>query len=75
MHDAVTQKIEGFPLVIVAPCEGTGYEIGAVSIVKGNHNDALAQAFVEFALTPEGQATGAKAGRTRCHPTPGRHCR
>ncbi len=65
MHDAVTQKIEGFPLVIVAPCEGTGYEIGAVSIVKGNHNDALAQAFVEFALTPEGQATGAKAGQNQ----------
>src|SRR3546814_425753 len=35
MHDAVTQKQAGYPLVIVAPCEGTGYEIGAVSIVQG----------------------------------------
>ena len=65
MHDAVTQKIEGFPLVIVAPCEGTGYEIGAVSIVKGNHNTALAQTFVEFALSPEGQETGAIAGQNQ----------
>ena len=65
MHDAVTQKIEGFPLVIVAPCEGTGYEIGAVSIVKGNHNTALAQTFVEFALSPEGQETGATAGQNQ----------
>ncbi|MDH7801856.1 iron(III) transport system substrate-binding protein [Rhizobium sp. AN70] len=65
MHDAVTQKIEGFPLVIVAPCEGTGYEIGAVSIVKGSRHDALAQAFVKFALSPEGQETGAKAGQNQ----------
>jgi len=36
-----------------------------ISIVKGNHNDALAQAFVEFALSPEGQATGAKAGQNQ----------
>lgn len=65
MHDAVTQKEEGYPLIIVAPCEGTGYEIGAVSIVKGSHNLAAAEAFVEFALSPEGQATGAAAGQNQ----------
>ncbi len=65
MHDAVTQKEEGFPLVIVAPCEGTGYEIGAVSIIKGTTNIEAAQSFVEFALSPEGQATGAAAGQNQ----------
>lgn len=65
MHDAVTQKEEGFPLVIVAPCEGTGYEIGAVSIVKGTANIEAAQRFVEFALSPEGQSTGAAAGQNQ----------
>ncbi len=65
MHDAVTQKEGGAPLVIVAPCEGTGYEIGAVSIVKGSRNLEEARRFVDFALSPEGQATGAAAGQNQ----------
>ncbi len=65
MHDAVTQKQAGFPLVIVAPCEGTGYEIGAVSIVKGARHGAEARRFVDFALSPEGQRTGALAGQNQ----------
>ena len=63
MHDAVTQKQAGSPLVIVAPCEGTGYEIGAVSILKGARNLEIARRFVDFALSPEGQATGVVAGQ------------
>src|SRR5690606_8377670 len=35
MHDAVDQTVPGFPIVTVAPCEGTGYEIGSMSIIKG----------------------------------------
>ncbi|MEH7844688.1 ABC transporter substrate-binding protein [Rhizobium laguerreae] len=65
MHDAVTQKQSGFPLVIVAPCEGTGYEIGAVSIVKGARNIEEAKRFVDFALSPEGQGTGAASGQNQ----------
>ncbi len=65
MHDAVTQKEAGAPLVIVAPCEGTGYEIGAVSIVKGTTRLEAARQFVDFALSPEGQATGAAAGQNQ----------
>ncbi|MFW5833936.1 MAG: ABC transporter substrate-binding protein, partial [Pseudomonadota bacterium] len=33
LHDAVTQKVEGFPIEPVAPCEGTGYEIGSMSLI------------------------------------------
>lgn len=65
MHDAVTQKEAGAPLVIVAPCEGTGYEIGAVSIVRGTNNREEARRFVNFALSPEGQATGAQADQNQ----------
>lgn len=65
MHDAVTQKQAGYPLVIVAPCEGTGYEIGAVSIVKGARHGKEARRFVDFALSPEGQRTGALAGQNQ----------
>lgn len=65
MHDAVTQKQAGYPLEIVAPCEGTGYEIGAVSIIKGARNLENAKLFVDFALSAEGQATGAAAGQNQ----------
>lgn len=65
MHDAVTLKQAGSPLVIVAPCEGTGYEIGAVSIIKGAHNPDNARLFVDFALSPEGQGTGAASGQNQ----------
>ncbi len=37
-HDAVVQAIGGAPVVIVSPCEGTGYEIGSMSIIKGAKN-------------------------------------
>jgi iron(III) transport system substrate-binding protein len=30
-HDIVTQVVNGFPVEIVSPCEGTGYEIGSMS--------------------------------------------
>ncbi len=62
MHDMVTQKQAGFPIEIVAPCEGTGYEIGGVSIIKGARNIDNAKLFVDFALSPEGQGAGAAAG-------------
>lgn len=65
IHDAVTQKHAGAPLVIVAPCEGTGYEIGAVSIIKGASNLEAAHRFVDFSLSPEGQATGAASGQNQ----------
>ena len=65
IHDAVTQKHAGAPLVVVVPCEGTGYEIGAVSIVKGARNMEAARQFVDFSLSPDGQATGAIAGQNQ----------
>ncbi len=61
LHDAVTQVISGAPVKIVAPCEGTGYEIGSMSIVKGARNLANAKKFYDWALTPAVQALGEKA--------------
>ncbi|MBL8573924.1 MAG: ABC transporter substrate-binding protein [Hyphomicrobiaceae bacterium] len=59
LHDGVTQAINGFPVKVVAPCEGTGYEIGSMSIIKGAPNAKSAQRFYDFALSPAAQATGA----------------
>jgi len=61
LHDAVTQRVNGAPVAIVAPCEGTGYEIGSMSIIKGARNMQNAQRFFDWALTAEAQAIGAQA--------------
>ena len=55
MHDAVKQAVSGFPVVTVAPCEGTGYEIGSMSIIKGARNLEEAKQFYDWALTAEAQ--------------------
>jgi iron(III) transport system substrate-binding protein len=61
MFAAVAEAEAGFPVTSVAPCEGTGYEIGSMSIVKGARNPGNARAWYEFALTPAAQATGVRA--------------
>jgi iron(III) transport system substrate-binding protein len=56
MHDAVAQTAEGFPVKAIAPCEGTGYEIGSMSIVKGARNMENAKIWYDWSLTSEVQS-------------------
>ncbi len=56
LHDAVKQAASGFPVVPVAPCEGTGYEIGSMSIINGARNPESAQKFYDWALTADVQS-------------------
>lgn len=56
MHDAVAQTAEGFPVKSIAPCEGTGYEIGSMSIVKGARNLDSAKAWYDWSLKAEVQS-------------------
>jgi iron(III) transport system substrate-binding protein len=58
IHDVITEAQAGFPVKSVAPCEGTGYEIGSISIVKGARNLDAARKFVDWALTPAAQKLG-----------------
>lgn len=60
-HDMVTQAVKGFPIKIVSPCEGTGYEIGSVSIIEGARNPENARKWVDFALDPKIQTMAAQA--------------
>ena len=60
MHDMVTQILAGAPIKTIAPCEGTGYETGAVSMVKGSKNPAAARRFFDFALSKEAQDINAR---------------
>ena len=52
MHDVVTMAVDGAPVKIVAPCEGTGYEIGSMCIIKGARNLENAKKWYDWALTP-----------------------
>ena len=61
IHDAVVFAVQGDPIKPVAPCEGTGYEIGSMSIVKGARNLDNAKKFYDWALTPAAQALAAPA--------------
>jgi iron(III) transport system substrate-binding protein len=60
-HDALYQILGGAHLKIVSPCEGTGYEIGSMSIIKGAKNMENAKKWYDWALTPEAQAIGLDA--------------
>ena len=51
-HDILTNKAQGLPVELIVP-EMTGFEIGAVSIVKGGPNLVAAKAFVDWVLTKE----------------------
>lgn len=61
IHDAVVFAVQGDPIKAVAPCEGTGYEIGSMSIIKGARNLDSARKFYDWALTPAAQALAAPA--------------
>lgn len=56
MHDAVKQAASGFPIKVVAPCEGTGYEIGSMSLIKDSRNPENAQKFYDWALQADVQS-------------------
>ena len=60
VHGAVKQATKGFPIEAVAPCEGTGYEIGSASIIKGARNLDSAKKFIDFALTADVQSMSAQ---------------
>ncbi|MEP6824550.1 MAG: ABC transporter substrate-binding protein [Ramlibacter sp.] len=51
-----------FPVKTAAPCEGTGYEVGGIALVKGARNLANAKKYYDFLMSAEGQAIGGKSG-------------
>ena len=61
LHDHVTMIVEGAPMKAVAPCEGTGYEIGSMSIIKGARNLESAKKWYDWALTAKAQSMATAA--------------
>jgi iron(III) transport system substrate-binding protein len=48
--------VDGAPVKTVAPCEGTGYETGSVSLVRGGKNPEAARRFYDWTLSAEAQS-------------------
>lgn len=61
VHDVTTEAVNGFPVGSATPSEGTGAEVGSMSIVKNGPNTEVAKKFYEWALTPGGQQFGLAA--------------
>jgi iron(III) transport system substrate-binding protein len=61
VHDGPGEAMQGFPVATITPAEGTGAEIGSMSIIKGARNLDAAKKFYEWALTPQAQQFGAAA--------------
>jgi iron(III) transport system substrate-binding protein len=61
-HEFVTQQLQGFPVEITIPCEGTGDALGGMALVAGGPNPTEARAFYDWALTKNAQEL---ANRTR----------
>jgi iron(III) transport system substrate-binding protein len=71
MHDMVNLKKQGFPVEIVSPCEGTGYEVGAVSVVTATPNMDAATRWVEYVISAEAQTRGLEVGVFNIPSNPG----
>ena len=61
VHDGPGEAMQGFPVATVTPAEGTGAEIGSMTIIKGARNLDNAKKFYEWALTAAAQEMGAAA--------------
>ncbi len=55
-HDLIAKgNAKGYPIISTFPKEGTGYEIGGISLVKGGPEPELAKKFVDWALSVRAQ--------------------
>jgi iron(III) transport system substrate-binding protein len=62
-HDCIKNYEEGFTdLVVTFPSEGTGYEIGAVALVKGAKNPENAKKWIDWSLQADTQEIGPTVG-------------
>lgn len=63
LHTGLMYIEDGYDnIVLTAPSEGTGYEVGGTAIIAGCKNPEPAKLFIEFALTPECQEIGQTVG-------------
>jgi iron(III) transport system substrate-binding protein len=61
-HDIIQVARSKKPVQVVSPCEGTGYEIGSMSLIHGARHIDEAKKFYEWALAPDAQTLAAQNG-------------
>ncbi|MDT8858943.1 ABC transporter substrate-binding protein [Alkalihalobacillus sp. MEB130] len=66
-HDILAPMKEGYPITLSFPEDGTGYEVGAVGIIKGGPADEVenAKKFIEWSVSKEAQDLYDKGGHYR----------
>lgn len=63
LHDGIKYQKQGYTdLVLSAPSEGTGYEIGAVALIKNAPDPEAAKIFIDWCLKKDVQEMGQKFG-------------
>ena len=68
-HDIVAKGVGmGYPLVMSFPSEGTGYEVGGVSMIKGARQVEEAQIFIDWCFSEEAQNLFKKYSRLPVNP-------
>ncbi len=56
LDEFIPEQFAGAPIETVLPCEGTGYSVGAMSLVRGARNLDNARKFYDWALTVDAQS-------------------
>ncbi len=55
-HDIMAKGINaGYPVVMTFPKEGTGYEVGGLSLIKGGPEPELGKKFIDWCFTTKAQ--------------------
>ncbi|AEF83789.1 iron ABC transporter substrate-binding protein [Treponema primitia ZAS-2] len=56
-HDGLKPKMEGYPVELVFPTEGTGYEVGGVALIKNGFEKEQenAKRFIDWFMSVRGQ--------------------
>ena len=68
-HDIMAKGInKGYPVVMTFPEEGTGYEVGGLSLIKGGPEPELAKQFIDWCYTKEAQDLFQKDNRLPVNP-------
>ena len=63
LHDGVKYQKEGYTdIILSAPSEGTGYEIGGVALLKNGPDQEAAKKFIDWVLTKKIQEMGQTVG-------------
>ena len=63
LHDGIKYQKEGYTDIILgAPSEGTGYEVGGVALLKGGPDQEAAKKFIDWVLTKKAQEMGKNVG-------------